>query len=334
MINLNHYIKAKSVATTYTTHKRDLNGTPKKQHFFVRLSLCEGYGDILSDQRTKQGLFEFTIKDLSRRLGMSWDEMWKESIEKDEYGYKKKIAKVDDENVKFYFGMTEILGEVGILLRNGIELPTGVEKIITRRNLLKMIEIANNDTLMREDEATTYVNGIGEIICLKWLKNSLVPIGWDTINECYKKIWRFYIETVGKSQEWMRSAHKKHNYIYGLTHCVINITNFYTRFIGNDEVWMNEITETKNILINLIDSQRLTLYKAFNDDTLAEMLLVVKLCCGGDPNCPEYFTALDALSMRFNSKKLIFNEHKRDSFKEELLANEHTNILYVLNVLR
>ena len=133
MINLNHYIKAKSVADTYITPKRDLNGTPKKQHFLARLSLCEGYGHILDDMRTKRGLFEFTSKDLSRRLGMSWDEMWKESIEKDEYGYKKKIAKVDDENVKFYFGMTEILGEIGILLRNGIELPAGVEKIITRR---------------------------------------------------------------------------------------------------------------------------------------------------------------------------------------------------------
>ena len=331
MIDFTHYIKAKSVADTYLQHIKDLNGTMKKQHFMVRLSLCDGYKEILADNRTKTNLFKLTFDELKRKLDMSWDDMWDESMDNDEYGYKNEIKTHIDEDIKFYFGMTEILGLAGILLRNGMELPKETEKKINRRYILRMIEIANEDTIMKESEGTTYVNGIGEIMCLKWLKNSLVPIDWSTINDCYERIWRFYIEAVGKSQEWIRSPRKRHNYIYGLTHCIINLTNYYTRFIGNDERWMNEIKETSNILINLVDNQRRENYIIFNDDTLAEMLLCIKLC--GQDMCIERINAMNALSLRFDSTKLIFREHKSQTLKEELLKNEHTNILYILNVL-
>ena len=331
MIDFTHYIKAKSVVDTYLQHIRDLNGTSKKQHFMVRLSLCDGYKDLLLDSRTKNSLFKWTVEDLTKKLGMSWDELWSESLSRDDRGYKKKIAEFEDDDIKFYFGMTDIIEEVNILLRNGIELPEGIEGKINRHNLLRMIDIANEDGVMKEHQATTYVNGIGGMMCLKWLKNSLVSIDWSHIDECYKKIWRFYIEKVGRSQEWLRSEHKLHNYIYGLTHCIINITNFYTRFIGNDEKWMNEIKETANVLINLVDNQRRENYTIFNDDTLAEMLFTIKLC--GQDMCIERINALDALSLRFDSSKLIFRNHKYDTFKDELLQNEHTNILYVLNVL-
>ena len=331
MIDFTHYIKAKSVADTYLQHSRDLNGTPKKQHFMVRLSLCDGYKDLLLDSRTKNSLFKWTVDDLTKKLGMSWDELWSESLSRDDRGYKKKIKEFEDDDIKFYFGMTDIIEEVNILLRNGIELPEGIGGKINRHNLLRMIDIANEDGMMKEHQATTYVNGIGGMMCLKWLRNSLVSIDWNHIDECYKRIWRFYIEKVGRSQEWLRSEHKLHNYIYGLTHCVINITNFYTRFIGNDEKWMNEIKETANVLINLVDNQRRENYTIFNDDTLAEMLLCMKLC--GQDMCIERINALDALSLRFDSSKLIFRDHKYNTFKDELLQNEHTNILYVLNVL-
>ena len=101
--------------------------------------------------------------------------------------------------------------------------------------------------------------------------------------------------------------------------------------MGNDEKWMNEIKETANVLINLVDNQRRENYTIFNDDTLAEMLLCMKLC--GQDMCIERINALDALSLRFDSSKLIFRDHKYNTFKDELLQNEHTNILYVLNVL-
>lgn len=331
MINLNHYIKAKSVADTYISHKRDLNGTAKKQHFFTRLSLCEGYGYLLGDNRNKNGLFEFIKEDLTRKLSMDWNQMWDEAMKDDEYGYKKDIKKVDDGDVKFYFGMTEIIGLVCILLRNGIELPDGVEKKINRRYLLKMIDIANSDTIIREKEATTFVNGIGGIICLKWLNNSLVPIDWKIINDCYDKIFEYYINVCSENG-WLEKAsyYKLHNQIYGLTHCIINLSNFYTRPV--DTTSFGEKPDiAARILNNIIDSQRLTNYGMFNDDTLAEMLLAVKLC-GGE--CwPERLTGLDDLSGRFDSQKLMFREHQRPTLKEELLANEHTNILYILNVL-
>ena len=329
MIDFTHYIKAKSVADTYLQNIKDLNGTSKKQHFEVRLSLCDGYHYLLQDNQTKTNLFKFTVDDLKRKLNMSWDELWDEMP--DEYGYNKEIKKYSNDDIKFYFGMTDILGLTGILLRNGIELPKDIEKKINRRYLLRMIEIAENDKTIRELEGTTYVNGIGEIICLKWLKNSFVPIDWSIINDCYKKIWRFYIEKVGEKKGRFKSKFEAHNYIYGLTHCVINITNYYTRFIGNDEGWMNEIKETANILLNLVDSQKFNNYRIFNDDTLAEMLLCIKLC--GQDSCIERINALAALSLRFDSTKLIFREHKEKTFKEELLKNEHTNILYILNVL-
>ena len=329
MIDFAYYIKAKSVADTYLQHIKDLNGTPKKQHFLVRLSMCEGYKDILKDNRTKTNLFKYTFQELERNLNLSWEEMWDEM--EDKFGYKKEIKEIDSPDIKFYFGMTKILGLTGILLRNGQDLPEDIEKKITRYNLMKMIDIANNDQEMKIKQGTTYVNGIGEIICLKWLKNSLVHIDWKIINECYKKIWDFYIDKALNYKDWILSKNKRHNYIYGLTHCIINITNFYTRFIGNDETWMDEIKQTSAILSNLIDDHKESNYVIFNDDTLAEMLLTIKLC--GASSCIERLRALDALSLRFNSQKLIFDEHKRDSFKEELLDNEHTNILYVLNVL-
>lgn len=331
MIDFTHYIKAKSVVDTYLKHLKDLNGTTLKQHFITRLSLCDGYKDKLKDNRTKTSLFEFTKKDLERKLKMSFDELWDEFMSIDRYGYKKEIKKTNNDDIKFYFGMTDIIGLVCILLRNDIELPEDIEKKINRRYLLKMIDIAKDDEIMRNDQATTYVNGIGLIICLKQLKNSLVPIDWSVINECYKGIWNFYIENIGKSQEWLRSSHKSHNYIYGLTHCVINISNYYTRFIGNNDQWMDEIIATRNVLINLVESQKRFNYVLFSDDALAEILLTIKLC--GADECIERITALNALSLRFNSQKLMFDAHKEDTLKEEILRNEHTNILYILNVL-
>ena len=332
MIDFSHYIKAKSVADTYIQHKKDLNGTTKKQHFFSRLSLCEGYRDILNDNRIKANLFKWTYDDLKKKLDMSWDELWGESMSDDEYGYKKEIKKVSDEDIKFYFGMTDVVGEVCILIRNDQELPEGIEKKINRKNLLRVIEIANADRVMRDLEGTTYVNGIGGIMCLKWLKNSLVPLDWSYINGCFEGVWKYYLEKCGNG-EWNKSKKKLHNYIYGLTHCIINLSNFYTNVnnVQNSEHFLDEVIHTKDMLCNIVESQKSSNYILFNDDTLAEMLLTIRLC-GGEYS-PERLTALNALSLRFDSTKLIFREHKRDSLKEELLANEHTNILYILNVL-
>ena len=331
MINLTHYIKAKSVADTYISHKRDLNKTAKKQHFFVRLSLCPGYDHFIKDMRNKNGLFDFIKEDLTRKLSMSWDELWKESMDNNKMEYKKKIAKTDDENIKFYFGMTEILDEACILLRNGMDLPDGIEKRINRRFILKMIDIANSDSTIKVDEATTYVNGIGCVICLKKIKNSLIPIDWKIINDCYDKIFEYYIQMCSEDG-WLDKAseHTLHNRIYGLTHCIINLSNYYTERI--DTRSFNEKPDiAARILNNIIDSQKSSNYKLFNDDALAEMLLCIKLC--GGENWSERLVALDSLSGRFDSEKLMFREHKYDSFKDEILQNEHTNILYILNVL-
>lgn len=332
MIDFTHYIKAKSVADTYLQHKKDLNGTTKKQHFFSRLSLCDEYRDILNDNRVKTNLFKWTYDDLKKKLDKTWDELWDESMNDDEYGYKKEIKKIEDDDIKFYFGMTDIVGEVVILIRNGQEIPEGIESKINRKNLLRMIEIANVDNIMRDLEGTTYVNGIGGIMCLKWLKNNLVPIDWSYINGCFEGIWKYYLGKCGGG-EWKKSKKKLHNYIYGLTHCVINLSNFYTaiNYVQNSEYFLDEVVNTKNILCNIVESQKSSNYSLFNDDTLAEMLLTIKLC-GGEYTI-ERLNALNSLSLRFNSTKLIFDEHKRNNLKEELLANEHTNILFILNIL-
>lgn len=331
MINFTHYIKARSVADTYLEHIKDLNGTAYKQHFMSRLNLCEGFGHLLQDNRVKTSLFSFTLKSLTKHLTQSFDEIWSESMERDDFGYKKEIKKDTNDDIKFYFGMTEIIGEVNILIRNGIELPEGIEKKINRRFLLRMIDIANDDNIMRDLEGTTYVNGIGGIMCLKRMKNSLVPLKWETINDCYKKIWGYYLTVCKNPTSWLNSKRKTHNRIYGLTHCVINLTNFYTRFIMNDEIFLSEIKQTINILNNILIDDKQNMYKRLNDDTLAEVLLTLKLC--GDEYGNERLLALDALSLRFDSTKLIFREHKSTSFKEEIIKNEHTNILYILNVL-
>ena len=332
MVDFSHYIKAKSIADTYIQHKKDLNGTTKKQHFFSRLSLCEGYRDILNDNRAKTNLFKWTYDDLKKKLDKTWDELWGENIQIDEYGYKKEIKKEENEDIKFYFGMTDIVGEVCILIRNNQELPDNIEKKINRKNLLRMIEIANADKVIRDLEGTTCVNGIGEIMCLKWLKNNLVPLDWSYINGCFEGIWKYYLEKCG-NEEWKKSKKKLHNYIYGLTHCIINLSNYYTAVnrVQNNEIFLDEVIHTKDMLCNIVESQKSSNYSLFNDDTLAEILLTIKLC-GGEYNT-ERLVALDALSLRFDSAKLIFREHKQNNFKEELLLNEHTNILYILNVL-
>jgi len=332
MIDFSHYIKAKSIADTYLNHIKDLNGTLKKQHFLGRLSLCQGYGHILDNPRVKKNLYSFTRKDLEKKLSMSWNDIWEENMNDDKYGYKKDIKNKTDEDIMFYFGMTDIIDDVRVLISNKQELPDGVEKKINRRNLLRMIEIANADTVMRDLEGTTYVNGVGGIMCLKNLKQSLVPIDWSIINGCFEGIWKYYLEKCG-SGEWNKSKKNLHNYIYGLTHCPINLSNFYTNVnnVQNSEIFLNEVIHTKDMLCGIVEFQKSSNYILFNDDTLAEILLAIRLC-GGEYDA-ERLTALDALSLRFDPAKLIFREHKRESLKEELLANEHTNILYILNVL-
>jgi hypothetical protein len=213
-----------------------------------------------------------------------------------------------------------------------MELPEGVEKKINRKNLLRVIEIANADRTMRDLEGTTYVNGVGGVMCLKLMKNNLVPLDWSYINSCFEEVWKYYLEKCG-NEEWNKSKKNLHNYIYGLTHCIINLSNFYINVnnVQNSEQFLDEVIHTKDMLCNIVESQKSSNYILFNDDTLAEMLLTIRLC-GGEYS-PERLTALNSLSLRFDSTKLIFREHKRDSLKEELLANEHTNILYILNVL-
>ena len=154
----------------------------------------------------------------------------------------------------------------------------------------------------------------------------------NIINGCFEGIWKYYLEKCG-SGEWKKSKSKLHNYIYGLTHCPINLSNFYTSVndVQNSEAFLDKVIHTKDMFCNIIASQKASNYSLFNDDTLAEMLLTIRLC-GGEYDA-ERLAALDALSLRFNSSKLIFDEHKKDNLKDELLCNEHTNILYILNIL-
>lgn len=331
MIDLSHYIKAKSIADTYINNYRYLNGTMKKQHFMSRLSLCNGYKNLLSDNRKKLSVFKYTTQDLTKKLSQSWGELWDDSIKNDGNGYKEKIKNQESGDIKFYFGMTDILGEASILLRNKLELPKGIEKKINRHNLIKMIDIANDDVLIKDLEGTTYVNGIGGIICLKKLKNSLIPIAWDTIDDCYKKIFEYYLDKYEHFESWMDDEFKRHNYIYGLTHCIINLTNFYTEFIQNNDKYMTYIRRTILCLKSILKYCKRNNYQLLNNDTLAEILLTMKLC-GGEYET-ERIAAVDSLSLRFDPNKHIFREHKFDSFKDEILKNEHTNILYILNVL-
>ena len=331
MTDLSHYIKAKSVVDTYINNYRYLNGTTKKQHFMSRLSLCDGYKNLLTDDRRKESVFKYITKDLTKKIDQSWDELWDESMENDENGYKKKIKQQDSDDIKFYFGMNDVLGETDILLRNGLDLPKGIEKKINRRYLLKMIEIADNDDIIKDLEGTTYVNGIGEIICLKKLKNSFAPITWNAINDCYKKMFEYYLDKCEHFESWIRNDFKRHNYIYGLTHCIINLTNFYTESIQNNDLYFTYIKRTILCLKNILKYCKRDNYSLLNNDTLAEILLTMKLCGAEYEN--ERMSALDLLSLRFDPTKHIFREHKFDSFKDEIIKNEHTNILYILNVL-
>ena len=331
MIDFTHYIKAKSVVDTYMDNMRYLNGVTQKQHFMTRLSLCDGYKDLLDNTRRKQTLFEFTRQDLDTKLSQSSKEVFDEYVKDDPNGYMDEIKKVANDDIYFYFDMNAVLEATCILLRNGMEIPDVTSKI-NKRNILKLIELANNDTVLKALEGTVYVNGIGGLICLKKLKKDLVVIGWDTICDCFKKIWQYYLKETQKFVELNKVSTKViHDNVYGLTHCVINLTNFYTEFIGNNDRFMDEIKATVSVLEGLLCVAKADGYKRLSDDTLAEILLTMKLC-GGEYNS-ERMLALDALSLRFNAAKLMFDEHKYDKKGLELIKNEHTNILYVLNVL-
>ena len=331
MVDFTHYIKAKSVVDTYMDNIRYLNGVTQKQHFLTRLSLCDGYKDILDNTRKKQTLFAYTRQALDTKLKQTSKEVFDDCVSNDSNGYMDEIKKVENGDIDFYFDMNGVIEDTCILLRNGMEIPD-VSSKINKRNILKLIELANNDTVLKKLEGTTYVNGIGGLICLKKLKKELVVVGWDTIYECFEKIWNYYLDEVWNLVELNKvSSRIIHDNVYGLTHCVINLTNFYTEFIGNNERFIKQIKRTVTVLERLLCVAKADGYKRLNNDTLAEVLLTMKLC-GGEYNS-ERMLALDALSLRFNAEKLMFDEHKYEKMGDELIKNEHTNILYVLNVL-
>ena len=331
MIDFTHYIKAKSIVDTYLDNIRYLNDTAQKQHFLVRLSKCEGYNDILDNPRKKQTLFEFTTKELEEKLSRTPKESFEKCVEKNTFDYMNEIQKYENEDIDFYFDMVGVIGDTCALLRNGIEIPD-VSSKINKRNISKLIDIARADENLKKWQGTTYVNGVGGLICLKKLKKDLVPIGWDTLYNIYREIWRYYLKEVSELKDINRLPFSNlHNKVYGLTHCIINLTNFYTEFIGNNEVFMDEIKETMKVLNNLLSICKSNNYKYLSDDTLAEILFTLKLCC--DDCSSERLAALDSLSWRFDSAKLMFREHKYEKLKDELIKNEHTNILYILNVL-
>ena len=306
MVNLEHYIKAKAIATRYLDNIRMLDGTTHKQHFLVRLSKCQDY----SNMQLSPKLFTFVTKELEWDLNHSFDEIYDKIVsENDSNGYMKAINKVVTPEIKFYFAMTDILDQLNVLLRNNINRPESdnqknksklkipdVSSKLTTHNIRKMLDIAKADTVMRELEGTQFVNGVGGLRNTKIMAPKLVGVSLQAIDDVFEEIFKYYIEDCNGLN--VEKGKRLHSRIYGLTHCIINLSNFYENFV-NMQLYNGIAKDACGDLLDILKSQHRCNYKDLNSDTLAEILLCIKLCNKGLDT--EYLNALSSLSMRFNS---------------------------------
>lgn len=334
MVNLCKYIKSNIVKNVYLKNLWRIKEYSEYQHFLSRLSVVD------KTVKVNKEIYSVKIDELKSLISSNPNETWKLALEQDNNGYLKEINKVITQEIKYYVHYGRIFDNLNILRRNNISFDfESVKHFFDDEIVEKMCNISYNETL-RELEGTICVNGIGYL--LPFIDSYISEKSRKIVLKAFVDLYSFY------ANKCENTGFINRNYVYGLTHCIIDISDFYKKdiyeqtklFLDKFEIedlyirtihiinkYIKASIETKSEL-NIID---------IKSDMIAELLVVYKLLVKNQENekfIYEYGNyinlAYQELCRRIDIKHNYIRDNKDNDFSIDLKINEHTNILFIL----
>ena len=334
MTNLYNYIKSNVVKNVYLKNLWRIKEYTEYQHFLSRLSIVDKTIKVSKD------IYSVKINELNHIILSNPEKTWELSLEQDNNGYLSELNKVITQEIKYYVYYCRIFDNLNVLRRNNIDFDfESVKHFFDDEIIEKMCNISYNEKL-RELEGTICVNCIGYL--LPFIDTYISEKSRKIVLKTFVDLYSFYANKCEKSGFINR------NYVYGLTHCIIDISDFYTKDIYEQtEMFLDEfeieVLYIKTIrIINKyikasIESKSELNIKDIKSDMIAELLVVYKLLVKNQENekfIYEYSNyinlAYQELCRRVDIKYNYIRDNKDNDFSIDLKINEHTNILFIL----
>lgn len=331
MNSLYQYMRSQIVIDAYKKNLHLLQSFNEYQHFVSRLHAIEGV------QTTKE-VYGIKIEELKKLLEMTPDQSFKLALDQDHNGYLDKLKEKDDPKIKKYLHVCRIIDDYNVLRRNNQVIDGEIKQKVYNMLDDKMIDFMckeSKDEYLRENEGTLCVNGIGYLLYL-WGDQPK-----KKIIEAFIDLYRYYLDKVGYK------GLSNRNFVYGLTHCVIDVSDFYTKNVNNQIMLFQEIypigelyDQTVNVICENLKSYTFTgttlSLSSISSDMLAELLVTYKLLLDDYPSNKWYdfgyviSKVYRELCNRIDPKRGYIRDHKEDDITTDLKRNEHTNILFIL----
>ena len=334
MVNLCKYIKSNIVKNVYLKNLWRIKEYSEYQHFLSRLSVVD------KTVKVNKEIYSVKIDELKSLISSNPNETWKLALEQDNNGYLKEINKVITQEIKYYVHYGRIFDNLNILRRNNISFDfESVKHFFDDEIVEKMCNISYNETL-RELEGTICVNGIGYL--LPFIDRYISEKSRKAVLKAFVDLYSFY------DNKCENTGFINRNYVYGLTHCIIDISDFYKKDIYEQTKLFLDKFEIEDLYIRTIhiinkyikasiETKSELNIKDIKSDMIAELLVVYKLLVKNHENekfIYEYSNyinlAYQELCRRIDIKHNYIRDNKDNDFSIDLKINEHTNILFIL----
>lgn len=334
MTNLYNYIKSNIVKNVYLKNLWRIKEYSEYQHFLSRLSVVD------KTVKINKEIYSVKIDELKSLIASNPNETWELALEQDNNDYLKEINKVITQEIKYYVHYGRIFDNLNILRRNNISFDfKSVKHFFDDEIVEKMCNISYNETL-RELEGTICVNGIGYL--LPFIDSYISEKSRKIVLKTFVDLYSFYADKCEKT------GFVNRNYVYGLTHCIIDISDFYKKDIYKQTKLFLDSNEIEDLYIRTIhiinkyikastETKSELNIKDIKSDMIAELLVVYKLLVKNQENekfIYEYSNyinlAYQELCRRIDIKYNYIRDNKDNDFSIDLKINEHTNILFIL----
>ena len=249
MINLYNYIKSNIVENVYLKNLWRIKKYGEYQHFLSRLSIVD------KTVKVSKEIYSVKIDELKRIIASNPNETWKLSLKQDNNGYLKELDKVITQEIKYYVHYCRIFDNLNVLRRNSIDFDfESVKHFFDDEIVEKMCNMSYNETL-RELEGTICVNCIGYL--LPFIDGYISEKSRKIVLKAFVDLYSFY------ANKCENTGFINRNYVYGLTHCIIDISDFYKKDIYEQTKLFLDKFEIEDLYIRTILINKLFIFMIF-----------------------------------------------------------------------